>query len=130
MALFNLNNKLAMITGAASGIGLATAGLFASQGANLALIDVSPKISQIASDLNSKYPNQIISSHIFDLTVPENIDKLFKQIQSEHPNYLSPTILVNSAGIGQGKPLTEITEQDYTRMIDVNIKVNFDQPLP
>ena len=123
MATFNLGNKLALITGASSGIGLATAQLFASQGADLSLVDLSPKIVQFASELKTQHPSRNISAHVCDLTLSSDVEKLFVQIRQQHLKYPCPTVLVNSAGIGQGKSLAEITEADYDRMMNVNIKV-------
>jgi NAD(P)-dependent dehydrogenase (short-subunit alcohol dehydrogenase family) len=119
-----LKDKLALITGAASGIGLASAQLFASQGADLALADISPKAKDVAKDLQAKYPEIKVSAHVYDLTVSSNIDLLFAEIKETHQaKHFCPTILINSAGIAQEKKLTEITEQDYDRMININLKV-------
>jgi len=65
---FNLENKFALITGAASGIGLASAQLFATHGADLVLVDISPKITEISNDLKAKHPKRNISSHFFDVS--------------------------------------------------------------
>jgi NAD(P)-dependent dehydrogenase (short-subunit alcohol dehydrogenase family) len=120
---YNLENKLALITGAASGIGLASAELFASQGADLALADISPKVTDVVALLQDKYPNKKITGYVGDLTVSSNIEKLFEEIKHQHTKYKYPTVLVNSAGIGYGKSLIEITEQEYDQMININLKV-------
>ena len=123
MSSFNLENKLALITGAASGLGLATATLFASQGADLALADISPKVAEVAADLKSKYPKLGISAHVYDLTVGSNVEKLFEEIKQQHEKYASPTVLVNSAGIARAVPLVNQTEKDFDEMINTNLKV-------
>lgn len=122
---FNLENKLALITGAASGIGLATSHLFASQGADLALVDISPKISDVSIELQAKYPNRKITGHVCDLTLSSQVDKLLNDIKQHHSKYYCPTVLVNSAGIGRRKALIEITEKEYDDMININLKVIF-----
>ena len=121
----NFNNKLALITGAANGIGLATADLFASRGADLALADISIDLKKVVKDLEAKYPNRVITAHIYDLTSSSNVENLFDEIQQSHANYQHPTILVNSAGIGRKKSYLEIDEIEYDKMMDINFKVNF-----
>lgn len=120
---FNLENKLALITGGANGIGLATADLFASQGADLALVDLSPNTHEAVTNLRSKYPNRKISAHVYDITSSENIEKLFDEIGKEHSTFNCPNILVNSAGIGRGKRLVDLSESEYDNMININLKV-------
>ena len=121
---FNLENKLALITGAASGIGLTTADLFAVNGADLALADISPKVTEVAKELKSKYPKQNISAHVYDITNSSNVEKMFEEIKQNHePKYQHPSVLVNSAGIGHTVPLTNITEKEYDDMVNINLKV-------
>ena len=121
---FNLENKLALITGAASGIGLSSAELFALNGADLALADISPKVAEVAKDLKSKYPNRNISAHVYDITHTVNVEKMFDEIKQHHePKYQHPSVLVNSAGIGRAVPLIKIIEKDYDDMININLKV-------
>jgi short-subunit dehydrogenase len=120
----SLKNKLALITGAASGLGLSTAQLFARECADLALVDISSKMLDVANELQEKHPTVKISSHVFDLTVSSNMDPLFSEIKQHHQaKHRCPTVLVNSAGIGKGKCFTEITEQEYDNMININLKV-------
>jgi 3-oxoacyl-[acyl-carrier protein] reductase len=122
----NLKNKLALITGAASGLGLASAQLFASEGADLALADISSKLPEVAKELQEKHPNIKVSAHVFDLTVSANVEQLFKEIKENHQaKHFSPTVLINSAGIAEAKSLLEMTEQEYDRMININLKVKY-----
>ena len=121
---FNLENKLALITGAASGLGLSSAELFALNGADLALADISPKVAEVAKELKSKYPKQSISAHVYDLTNSSNVEKMFEEIKQHHqPKYQHPSVLVNSAGIGRDAPLVQMTEKEYDQMININLKV-------
>ena len=122
---FNLENKLALITGAASGLGLSSAELFALNGADLALADISPKVAEVAKELKSKYPKQSISAHVYDLTNSSNVERMFEEIKQHHPKYQHPSVLVNSAGIGREVPLIQMTEDEYDQMININLKGTF-----
>jgi 3-oxoacyl-[acyl-carrier protein] reductase len=123
---FNLRNKLALITGAASGIGFASAELFAFKGAVLALVDNSPKVADVAKELKSKYPKRNISAHVYDVTNSSNVEKIFEEIKLNHePKYQLPSVLVNSAGIGRVATLVQMTEKEYDDMININLKVIF-----
>ena len=121
--MYNLANKLALITGAASGIGKASAQLFARKSADLALADASPTVIEVAKELKAKHPDRNISSHVFDLTTSSNVQTLFKEIKGQHTKYACPNVLVNSAGIGRSKLLVETTEKEYDEMININLKV-------
>ena len=121
---FNLENKLALITGAASGLGLTTTELFALNGADLALADISPKVVEVAKELTSKYPKQNISAHVYDITNSSNVEKMFEEIKQHHQTkYQHPNVLVNSAGIGGSVPLINITEKQYDNIVNINLKV-------
>lgn len=120
----NIKNKLALITGAASGIGLTTAQLFAKEGADLALADISPKMGEIAKQLQESHPHIKVSAHTLDLTLSSNVDNLFNEInENHHTKHYSPNVLINSAGIAKGKSLMEIGENEYDTLIGVNLKV-------
>lgn len=124
MASYNLANKLALITGAASGLGRASAQLFARNSADLVLVDLSPKVNEIANQLKSAYPGRKITAHVYDLTSSANVSKLFGEIKAKHSNYVCPTVLVNSAGIsGTPRPMVEMSEKEYDQIINVNLKV-------
>lgn len=122
---YNLANKLAVITGAASGLGLASAQLFARNAADLALVDVSPKLKDLAAEIKAKNPDRNITTHVCDITQSSNVNKLFGEIKDGHSKYACPTVLVNSAGIsGVTKFLFEKTEKEYDEIINVNLKVS------
>jgi len=118
-----LKGKLALITGAASGIGLSSARLFALQGADLALVDRSKDLEKIANDIQ-KESNSKVTHHVTDVTVKSNIDTLFGKIKESHSKHNVPNILLNSAGIARIKPFTNISEKEYDEMININLKGN------
>lgn len=74
MALFN--GRVIAITGAASGIGLATAHLLASQGATLSIADVNAgALDNTERDLRAKYPSAGILSYVVDVRNEEQVAK-------------------------------------------------------
>ena len=120
-----LENKLALIIGSTSLIGLATAELFAKNGAHLALVESSSesRIAEVATDLRAKYTNNSISIHIFDLTFKSEVDELFDEVKKSHPNFDCPTILVTTPLIQPPKNFLEIDEKDYDESVNINLKV-------
>ena len=116
-----LKGKLALITGAASGIGLSSARLFALQGADLVLVDKSKDLEKIANDIQ-KESNSKVTHHVTDVTVKSNIDNLFGKIKESHSKHTVPNILLNSAGIARIKPFANISEKEYDEMININLK--------
>jgi NAD(P)-dependent dehydrogenase (short-subunit alcohol dehydrogenase family) len=118
-----LAGKLALITGAASGIGLSSARLFASSGADLALVDISENLSNIAKEIQDNVGSNVkITSHILDVTSKAQVDSLFKKIKELHPNHQAPNVILNSAGIARANSLINISEQEYDEVININLK--------
>ena len=113
-----LGGKNAIITGAARGIGAKSAELFASEGANVAIWDVN-------SDRGETVVNDIvkIGGHaIFckcDVTDSAQIENASRQVESKFGN---PNVLFNNAGIAVVGELEEITEADWDRQYNVNVK--------
>jgi NAD(P)-dependent dehydrogenase (short-subunit alcohol dehydrogenase family) len=111
-----LHGKTAVISGAASrrGIGLATAKLFASQGAKVAILDL---------DLNSAHEaaQSMGKEHLglrCDVTDPEACNSAIDKVLSHFGNI---DILINNAGITQPVKTLGIGVKDWQRIIDVNL---------
>jgi NADP-dependent 3-hydroxy acid dehydrogenase YdfG len=112
--------KTALITGATSGIGEATAYAFAEKGFNLILTGRRlDRLEKIADSLKKKYAVEIITL-AFDV---RNRQETENAINSIPENFKSIDILVNNAGLAAG--LSHIQDgdiDDWERMIDTNIK--------
>ncbi len=119
-----LSNKLALITGGASGIGLAIAKLFAKNGAHVALADMSPSLSSVASDI-SKLSKNKVTAHTCDVSNSDQVNSLFNELEQQHPDYKFPRIIVNSAGIIRDGYMAKLTEADFDKVINVNLKGTF-----
>lgn len=121
----SLVGKLALITGAASGIGLACARIFSREGADLVLVDISEKVFDVASELSDQYTGLNITGHICDVTNSGNVNRLMEEIKEKHKNYAAPNVLVNSAGIAKSSRFIDLTEENFDRTIAINIKGTF-----
>ncbi len=113
-----LNGKVALVTGAAQGIGFATAQLFAREGATVALTDV-----QI--DEGMRAVDEIVRSGgtarfwQLDTTDEPGITRVFAEVVDAFGHL---DVLVNNAGIsGTNKPTHEITLEEWNRVISVNL---------
>jgi len=92
----SLAGRAALMTGAASGIGLATSKAMLAQGlSSLIAFDRSPEMVAIADDLQQMYPDSKIISHVADVTDPLALKSAF-----ETPLAQPLTIVGNNAGIG------------------------------
>ena len=113
-----LENKVAIITGAGSGIGRATAILFAKEGAKV-----------VVADLNEEGGNQTIEEikknggeAVFvktDVSKSADIDNMIK---TAIENYQKVDILFNNAGIAPMGKIEEFSESDWDKVIDVDLK--------
>lgn len=113
-----MENKIVVITGASSGIGLAAVEEFAAQGANVVLAARNrEKLAEIVNRLGVKYPNQIF------LSVPTNVEKeedcknLINQTV-EHFNKID--VLVNNAGISMRAMFKDLDLSVIKSLMDVN----------
>ncbi|SOD15007.1 SDR family NAD(P)-dependent oxidoreductase [Pedobacter xixiisoli] len=112
--------KIALITGATSGIGAACAATFAAQGYDLILIARRENllISQ-AEELTSKYNVQVKKIQA-DVRDKENINYVLDILPAE---WKKVDVLVNNAGLSQGlDPIDKGDTDDWDRMIDTNVK--------
>ncbi|WOK05409.1 SDR family oxidoreductase [Imperialibacter roseus] len=112
--MYNLKNKTAVITGGASGIGKATVFAFARAGANVQIIDVNQaNVDATLADLKSE--GLTAPAHICDISKQTEVRKLFTTIGDIH-------ILVNNAGIAHIGRADTTSEDDFQRVMDVNVK--------
>lgn len=107
--------KLALVTGAAQGIGAATAFLFAKRGYNIALLDLNDlsgtttKVTSLGAEC---LPVRC------DVSAEEQVKKSVDLI---HEKYHRIDTLLNVAGLALVRPLEETTWDDYRRVLDVNL---------
>ncbi|PJJ75802.1 NAD(P)-dependent dehydrogenase (short-subunit alcohol dehydrogenase family) [Thermoflavifilum aggregans] len=119
--LFRLDRKVAMITGAASGIGRAIAHVFAQQGAQVCVVDIQETQAQLVAQEISDAGHQAFVYQA-DVTNAAAVQQLVKRICTERGGI---HILVNSAGISHIGRLENTTEADFDRVFAVNVKGTF-----
>ncbi|MDX2250488.1 MAG: SDR family oxidoreductase [Bacteroidia bacterium] len=116
--MFSLNGKTALITGAASGIGLAIATLFARQGAIVYLTDISREQGEKAVE-EIRREGFIAEFLPLDVSDGGAVQAVAETVLKAH-NKLD--ILVNNAGIGFVGTLLETKAEDMDRLYQVNVK--------
>jgi len=115
-----LANRVAIITGAAGGMGQAAALLFAQEGAKVAVIDLKEGAAQPTVDAIRESGGEAIAIGA-DITRSEDVKRIVSRTLEELG---APDILYNNAGIDtEGKkPLIHITEEEFDRTVAVNLK--------
>jgi 3-hydroxy acid dehydrogenase/malonic semialdehyde reductase len=112
--------KIALITGATSGIGEATAHLFAREGYNLVLTGRRlDRLDKLASQLNKKHNIEVAVSS-FDV---RDRAQVIENLEALPAKWKKINVLVNNAGLSQGlDPIDKGNLDDWDTMIDTNIK--------
>ena len=114
----NYENKVVVVTGAASGIGRATAKIFAGYGASVIALDKNEEgVKKTAADVVAK--GQKCEAMVMNVREGDAVNKTFEMIAEK---YGTIDILVNVAGIAIQRPLETITEEEYDTMFDTNTK--------
>ncbi|MDP6632706.1 MAG: SDR family oxidoreductase [Dehalococcoidales bacterium] len=114
---FQLDNKVAMVTGASSGIGLACAELLATSGAKVAMIARNPeRLRQAVEVVREK---GTATEYRLDVADVAAINPIVSEIREELGEI---DILVCSAGVNVTKPAHEFTEDDWDNILSINTK--------
>jgi 2-keto-3-deoxy-L-fuconate dehydrogenase len=114
---FRLDHKLAVVTGAGSGIGRAVTLRFADAGAHVRLLDIDEKpVQALASEICTNGGNA--RAYVCDVSSQPSVNSVFEKIGAER--HLD--ILVNNAGISHIGNLQDTSEQDFDRVFSVNVK--------
>lgn len=115
-----LKDKVAIITGGSRGIGYATADAFLREGA-VVILSASSKESadKAVASLREKHPGATVAGISPNLANLEEVRNIFRLVTGR---YGCVDILVNNAGVSESTPFTEYTEEDFDRVMDLNIK--------
>ncbi|TDG13427.1 SDR family oxidoreductase [Seongchinamella unica] len=113
-----LENRIALITGAASGIGLACARRYADEGATVIGVDLQPAADwhrQVAGNRGS-------ALHQVDVTDGAALKRIADDTADR---FGAIDILITAAGVGDGGPVNMVDEAVWDRVVDINLKGTF-----
>ncbi len=117
----NWKGKLAVITGASSGIGREIALKLAKEGMNLILLG-GTRIDKLneTKNLLEKY-DVTVDVIAGDLTDRDWLNRSVNEINSKY----SVDVLINNAGIAQNREFTKVTEEEYDKIMNINVKAPY-----
>jgi meso-butanediol dehydrogenase / (S,S)-butanediol dehydrogenase / diacetyl reductase len=111
----SLSGRTVLITGAARGIGAACARRLAGGGAKLVLADVDPAVDTVAGELGQVAVRA-------DVTRPDDIARM---VEEPYRRWGRLDVLFNNAGVVRVQPLLDVTEGEWDRVMDVNLRAVF-----
>ncbi|MDT0108894.1 D-threitol dehydrogenase [Listeria booriae] len=115
---FALTDKVAIVTGGASGIGRAIVELFLDKGAKVVLVDIKPDVAEIAEQIGKSRALGIQA----DITKKENVERVIATISEQ---FGSIDIVVNSAGIALLEKAEDLPESYWDKTMELNLKASF-----
>ena len=114
-----LKNKVAIITGAGSGIGRATAILFAKEGAKVVVTDINDNGGRGTAQ-KIKEEKGIVEYYHLNVSKESEVADIFQKVVDKFSRI---DILFNNAGVaGENKPTDELTEKEWSQVLDINLK--------
>ncbi len=116
-----LQNKVSIITGAAQGIGLATALKFAREGAIVVVVDMKPEAVEAAVAQCQALGAQAVG-HAVNVTDRAAVDAMVAAVRERYGRI---DVLVNNAGITRDARLQKMTIEQFDAVIDVNLRAVF-----
>ncbi|WP_159466648.1 SDR family NAD(P)-dependent oxidoreductase [Dyadobacter sp. 3J3] len=115
--MFDLTGKVALVTGGASGIGLAISQTFAKQGAHVHILELNIDLAnQVVADIKSEGGSA--EAHAIDISKQADVVRVIDGIAEK----ATINILVNNAGIAHIGKADNTAETDFDRVINVNVK--------
>lgn len=120
--MFNLDGKVALVTGGARGIGRGIVLSLAKQGADVAINFVShpERAQEVANQVTQMSRRSFVAQA--DVSKKPQVEQM---VQAVTTNLGRVDILVNNAGIVVSKPFLEMTEEEWDQILDVNLKGQF-----
>jgi len=116
-----LENKVAIVTGAARGMGKAEAELFAQEGAKVVLADILEKeVAEVANQINKKGGEAIAFK--LDVSKAKDWEKVIDEVVKK---WGKVDVLVNNAGILSLSGIEDISEEEWDKVMEINAKSDF-----
>lgn len=117
----DLKDKVAIITGAKRGMGRSHALTLAKAGAKVMVADISKEDCQVVVQEIEKNKGEAMAVKC-DVAKKEEVEEMVETVKEK---WGKVDILVNNAGIAQFKPFLELTEEEWSRTLDINLKGYF-----
>jgi len=114
----DFTNRVAVITGGASGIGLATAKQLAKRGATPVLVDMQPDALAKAAPQVGALNGGRVGTHVCDVSSFEAMRTLANDVMQAHGRV---DVVFNNAGVAVGGPIAEMSHDDWRWIIDVDL---------
>jgi gluconate 5-dehydrogenase len=121
LSKFSLDGKTCIVTGASRGLGKTMAIALGQAGANVAAIARSEKAIEETADVIKSFGQRAIAVRC-NLRDSQSIDAMVDRVLSEFGKI---DVLVNNAGGGDFKPLVEMSDDQWHRIIDLNLSATF-----
>ena len=116
--LFDLTDRVAIITGGSKGLGLAMAAGLASAGARVVIVNRSADAGEAAAASVNKDFGVDTMAYAGDVTSQDDMEAMASAVME---NFGRIDILINSAGINIRGPIDELTFEDFNKVIDINV---------
>jgi len=116
--LFDLTGRTALITGGSKGLGFAMAAGLASAGADVFLVSRHLDQAQAAAASIARDFGHRAIGHVADVTQPDQVDAMLAAAERDLGKV---DILINSAGINIRGPITELTPEQFTQVMSINV---------
>ncbi|MDO8685519.1 MAG: SDR family NAD(P)-dependent oxidoreductase [Clostridiales bacterium] len=115
-----LEGKVAIVTGAARGIGRDVAKRLAEEGTSVVLADINPKVLETANEVMTEVPGSKCIGAVVDVSSGKEVDNLVQKAVDEFGRL---DIMFNNAGINQKMtPLAETEDSVFDRIININLR--------
>lgn len=120
--MFDLTEKVAIVTGASSGLGVQFAKTLARAGANLAILARRrEKLEEVKKEIESEFGVEVFVEPCDVLSVSD----IRSSVQKIREHYKHIDILVNNAGVGASQPSHKHSDEEWQKVIDVNLNAVF-----
>ena len=119
---FRLDGRIALVTGAARGLGFTMASALAQAGADLALAGRSSGPLEEAAAAIASATGRRAKAFVADVTSGADVDRMAGEVEAEFGRV---DILINNAGVNKRGPVQELSEADWDLVVDTNLKGPF-----